>query len=625
MKFMKLGSKPDTFHSDGSSIRYVFSDLATDVAVTVDEVKFHLHKFPLLSKSTCLQKLIMKADEENSDEIDLVGFPGGPKAFDICAKFCYGMIVTLNPYNVVAARCAAEYLGMTEDVDRGNLILKIEVFLNSSILRTWKDSIIALQTTKSLLPWSEDLNIVGRCIDSIASKTSVDPAKITWSYTHNRKLAMKDEIVEHDTLQSVPKDWWVEDICELDIDMYKRVMIAVKSKGRMDGVVIGEALRTYAVRWLPDSIDDLISDDHIRRNKSLVETIICLLPSDSKSLGCSCSFLLKLLKVAVLVEADDLAREDLVGKVSSKLDEASVKDLFIPSRPPQSTIYDVELVQCIVKRFVMQEKSCWDLDMMYEKHDMSNGERVLGRRSWLNVGSLVDAYLTEIASDPNLLPSSFIELSRLVPESARPIHDGLYRAIDIYLKEHPDLTKGERKLICGLMDVKKFTMDASMHAAQNERLPLRMVVQVLYFEQVRASSGTHTTTLNSTSHNTSSSTPNQEVEWDRRTLESCKSLRKQMDKMKIQETEEELKKDGGGKMINKKNSINSRSGAQLLPSRSRRIFDKLWGGIGNGKGGNGESKSSETSGSSLSPTTSVVPGDTKSSGSSLRHRRHSIS
>ncbi|KAK9698147.1 hypothetical protein RND81_08G085100 [Saponaria officinalis] len=615
MKFMKLGSKPDAFHSDGNYIRYVSSDLAPDVTISVGEVKFILHKFPLLSKSTRLQKLILKADEDDSDEIQLVGFPGGPKTFDICAKFCYGVTVTLNAYNVVAARCAAEYLGMTEDVDRGNLVYKIEVFLNTSIFRTWKDSIIVLQTTKSLLPWSEDLKIIGRCIDSIVSKISVDPAKVTWSYTHNRKLAMEDRIVEHGSLESVPKDWWVEDLCELDIDLYKRVMIAMKSKGRIDGSVIGEALRTYSVRWLPDTIDDLISDDQIRRNKSLVETIICLLPSE-KSSGCSCSFLLKLLKVAVLVEADDSVREELVTKITSKLDQASVKDLLIPARPPQCTVYDVELVICIVKRFLMQEKQRWDLDS-FEKKEKSDLVFASHGGYWLNVGGLVDAYLAEIASDPNLTPSSFIELSKLVPATARPIHDGLYRAIDIFLKEHPELTKAEKKQICGLMDVKKFTMDASMHAAQNERLPLRVVVQVLYFEQMRATSATQP--LNGTANNASLSAPNEdEEEWDRKTLESCKSLRKQMEKMKIEEKKELQKHD---KMMLDKSIVNSRSGAQLLPSRSRRIFDKIWGT----RKGNGESKSSETSGSSQSPTTSLAPGDTKSSGSSLRDRRHSIS
>jgi hypothetical protein len=46
------------------------------------------------------------------------------------------------------------------------------------------------------------------------------------------------------------------------------------------------------------------------------------------------------------------------------------------------------------------------------------------------------------------------------------------------MQEHPLLTKTERKKICRLMDCKKLSMDACMHAAQNDRLPLRVVVQV---------------------------------------------------------------------------------------------------------------------------------------------------
>lgn len=35
------------------------------------------------------------------------------------------------------------------------------------------------------------------------------------------------------------------------------------------------------------------------------------------------------------------------------------------------------------------------------------------------------------------------------------------------------------------MNCQKLSLEASTHAAQNERLPLRMVVQVLFFEQLR--------------------------------------------------------------------------------------------------------------------------------------------
>lgn len=174
------------------------------------------------------------------------------------------------------------------------------------------------------------------------------------------------------------------------------------------------------------------------------------------------------------------------------------------------------------------------------------------------------------------------------------------------------MTKAERKKICGLMDVKKLSVDASMHAAQNERLPLRVVVQVLYFEQIRGATASNGRTRG---NSPSSTLVNGDEECVKTGGESCHSLNTQMCELKMRE--EEFQKNG---KLNKKSSKNSRSGMQLLPSRSRRIFDKLWI-VGKGQG---ENRSSETSGSSNSPT-SVVPGDTKSSGSSLRHRRHSIS
>lgn len=40
-------------------------------------------------------------------------------------------------------------------------------------------------------------------------------------------------------------------------------------------------------------------------------------------------------------------------------------------------------------------------------------------------------------------------------------------------------------MICGLLDCQKLTLEACTHAAQNERLPLRAVVQVLFFEQLQ--------------------------------------------------------------------------------------------------------------------------------------------
>lgn len=202
-------------------------------------------QFPLLSKSSKLQKLVASTNEVNGDEIHIHDIPGGPTAFEICAKFCYSMTVTLNAYNVVAARCAAEYLGMHETVEKGNLIYKIDVFLGSSIFRSWKDSIIVLQTTKSLLPWSEELKLVSHCADAIASKASVDVSKVDWSYTYNRKKLPEENGNDPNwngvRNRMVPKDWWAEDLCELEVDLYKQVISNVNKRGVISGEVVGEA------------------------------------------------------------------------------------------------------------------------------------------------------------------------------------------------------------------------------------------------------------------------------------------------------------------------------------------------------------------------------------------------
>lgn len=522
---MKLGSKSDTFQVLGN-IRSIASEIASDFIVVLDDVSFHLHKFPLLSKCARLQRLIAEALEQNKGEVELHDFPGGVETFELCAKFCYGITITLNAYNVVAVRCAAEYLEMTEAADKGNLIFKVDVFLNACIFRSWKDSIIALQSTKTLFPWAEDLELASKCIDSIASKSLVDPSRVDWSFTHTRATSRnrgKSEITQSPPWNgiqsrvhgSVPNDWWVEDIAELEVDLYWRVFVAIKSRNRMPHKLLGEALHFYSLRWLPGVSKDhhladpkkgnsqAVINDHVEiatRHRQLLEKIVSLLPPEK---GCtSCSFLLKLLKAGMILGASISTRMELARRAGLQLDEASLSDLLIPSLSYASdALYDVDLVQTIVEHFLMQDQSPptspAHLPHAYDKRQTRSTENidfVESRRSTsathsskLRVAKLIDGYLAEIARDAHLSMPKFMALAGLIPDFARPVHDGLYRAIDIYLKEHPGLTKSERKKLCRLLDCKKFSMEACMHAAQNERLPLRVIVQVLFFEQVRAS------------------------------------------------------------------------------------------------------------------------------------------
>ncbi|KAE9613069.1 putative SKP1/BTB/POZ domain, NPH3 domain-containing protein [Lupinus albus] len=618
MKFMKLGSKPDAFQTDGDNIRYVATELASDVVVNVGDAKFYLHKFPLLSKSARLQKLVTDTNEENNDEVHIHDIPGGPVAFEMCAKFCYGMVVTLNAYNVLAARCAAEYLEMYETVEKGNLVYKIEVFLNSSIFRSWKDSIIVLQTTKSLLPWSEELKVVSHCLDSIATKATMDTSMVEWSYTYNRKkLPSENGNDPHwngvRKQQMVPKDWWVEDLCELQLDLYKSVISSIRTKGNVSGPVVGEALSAYASRRLPGFSKGVIQGSDITKNRLLLETIVHLLPAEIGSV--SCSFLLKFLRMSILLECEVLERTELMKRIGQCLEDATVGE---------TTMFDVDTMQRLVEEFVAHEQHALNESLLEEElQEIRSPKMVSDPSNKIKVAKLVDGYLAEIACDPNLPLSDFVNLGELVSSFPRPSHDGLYRSIDMYLKEHSGISKSERKRICRLMDCRKLSVEACMHAVQNERLPLRVVVQVLFFEQLRATSsgGNNTPDLRGSiramlpggSHESSRSTT--EEEWEAvGTAEDTQALKGELATLKLRRgcpQGSDQNSDDGRKGNTEKVVAGKTKGFHM----SKKLFSKIW----SSKERDGEITSSDTSGS---PASTVIE-ETKSTPS--RSRRQSVS
>ena len=67
------------------------------------------------------------------------------------------------------------------------------------------------------------------------------------------------------------------------------------------------------------------------------------------------------------------------------------------------------------------------------------------------------------------------------------------------MQAHPWLTDSEREQLCRLMNCQKLSLEACTHAAQNERLPLRVVVQVLFSEQVKISNALATSSSSAAS------------------------------------------------------------------------------------------------------------------------------
>jgi len=158
----------------------------------------------------------------------------------------------------------------------------------------------------------------------------------------------------------------------------------------------------------------------------VLETIVSLLPMEKN--GLSVSFLSMLLRAAIYLETTIACRLDLEKRMALQLGQAVLDDLLIPSYSfTGDTLFDVETMQRIMMNFLdpdMEENRLGD-EEYNESHSLRDMERV---------GKLMENYLAEIASDRNLSITSFINLAEVIPEQERITEDGMYRAIDIYLK-----------------------------------------------------------------------------------------------------------------------------------------------------------------------------------------------
>lgn len=132
----------------------------------------------LVPKCGLLRRLCTDSEESDSVTIELNDIPGGADAFELCAKFCYGITINLSAHNLVDALCASKFLRMSDSVEKGNLLPKLESFFHSCVLQGWKDSIVTLQSTAKLPEWCENLGIIRKCIDSIVEKILTPTAQV---------------------------------------------------------------------------------------------------------------------------------------------------------------------------------------------------------------------------------------------------------------------------------------------------------------------------------------------------------------------------------------------------------------------------------------------------------------
>ncbi|KAK7270218.1 hypothetical protein RIF29_23211 [Crotalaria pallida] len=482
-----------------SSIRHAtewpISDVSSDLTVEVGASSFSLHKFPLVSRSGRIRKLLLEAKDSKVSRINLPSVPGGAEAFELAAKFCYGINVEFTFSNVAMLRCLAHFLEMTEEFAEKNLVTRAESYLKDTVLPSIPNTISVLHRCETLLPYSEEISLVSRLINAIANNACKEQLtsgllKLDHNFPSKTISNMEPE---------TPSDWWGKSLSVLNLDFFQRVLTAVKSKGLKQDM-ISKILINYA----HNSLHGLVSRDpqvvkgsmldleFQKKQRVIVEAIVSLLPTQSRKSPVPMAFLSSLLKAAIAASASTKCRSDLERRIGLQLDQAILEDILIPTnsqhQSTHSTMYDTDSILRIFSIFLNLEDEDDEDSRLRDDNEMIYDFDSPGspkQSSILKVSKLLDNYLAEVALDSNLLPSKFISLAELLPDHARVVSDGIYRAVDIFLKVHPNMKDSERYRLCKTVDCQKMTQEACSHAAQNDRLPVQMAVQVLYFEQIR--------------------------------------------------------------------------------------------------------------------------------------------
>ncbi|KAK9127630.1 hypothetical protein Syun_016427 [Stephania yunnanensis] len=493
---MARAGKPCEFYCEGKHW-YCNAGLPSDVTVEVEDAVFHLHKFPLMSKCGKIEKILEESQDKDGgiSNIELKGFPGGPDVFLVVAKFCYGSRVELTAKNIVITYCAADFLEMSE-YEEDNLLAKAEQFFHKTVLHNWKECILCLQSSELIIERAEKLEIVSKCVNAISTMACTDPSLFGWPMKMYGSLQspggsiLWNGINTGAKIRSFESDWWFEDVSYLNIYLFEKLVQTMKGRGMRSENLAG-AIMYYARKYLPGlgrwqggqvgkarTVASFSMTPAAVDQRVLLERIEKLLP-DKKGKS-FCRFLLGLLRVAMILGVSQSCQESLERRIGLQLEFASLDSLLIPNYSDSDTLYNTDCVERIIQHFLSSEQSVALFSPSSFDIETSPSSGALRK-----VSKLIDNYIAEIASDVNLKPEKLRSLAEALPESSRSLHDGLYRAVDIYFKEHPWLSVNQKEQVCNIIDYKKLSIDACAHASQNERLPLRVVLQVLFFEQLQ--------------------------------------------------------------------------------------------------------------------------------------------
>lgn len=383
---------------------------------------------PLSSKSGYFKKML-----NESSEVEIpADFPGGPETFQMILLFIYGSSTLIDPFNVAALRCAAEFLEMTEDHCSGNLCERFDLYLNQVVLQSWDDTLIVLQKCQSLLPWSEELLIVSRCIESLAFMACMeilDPERRRDQPVVTLETLASQTWSCETVKEIVNQDLWIKDLIALPFGFFKRIIGSLRRQG-MKEKYVSPIIVFYANKWVlskktrqfwENSGEKIVDDDMNQKVLVILQGVLDLLPMGKKaSRVIPVRFYFALLSISLEVGLENESKAKLQEQIASMLQFAQLEDFFLPVSGTEVVSSSIELstMESIISIYVSSH--------LETDHTFSSSSS--------SIADLWDSYLSYVAPDPEMGSKRFLELIERIPLTYRQTHDQLYRAMNTFLQ-----------------------------------------------------------------------------------------------------------------------------------------------------------------------------------------------
>ncbi|XWS58666.1 hypothetical protein CRYUN_Cryun08bG0054300 [Craigia yunnanensis] len=469
MEKLKLHNMTERRCTDSS--RALKSASSTEVEVHVGSLPFNLDKELLASKSAKVDALLKENSHEDLSYL-FRDIPADAETFELVARFCHGCAVKMSTENIVPLICLSFYLGMDENHSNNNLLSKAVTFFEQRVLPSWNEIIKALRVSEKFLQQTMQLGLFDACLQAMIAKASDNPRHlgepiiISTTYGGSEE---GDESYRPNAKKRLFALDWQEDLTTLPLQLYEPI-ICTMNQHEIPPEYISASIYQYAKKWIFScNIGGATKSIYKRKSqRNVIETLERLLPHGRELLPCKLLF--EMLHCAIDLEASSACRNSFESRIGKQLDQAKVKDLLIPSQGYAKEVqYDIECIRRILKIF-------------YGNYKSSNTS------GFITVAELIEEFLAEIAGDIDLMIDTFISLAEMSMAAALGTQrnsDGIYRAIDRYLEKHAYLTEKEKEQVCRVLDFRKLSPEACEHASKNERLPVRVVVQVLFIAQLQ--------------------------------------------------------------------------------------------------------------------------------------------